>query len=303
MPGVTSPAGLIHLGMDTSKNIIVVGVLMPGEEIPAADRISSDEEQVRRLVGRFGGRGLLRAWYEAGPGGYDLYRLLASVGVACEVVAPSLIPGGGSDRVKTGKRVSFRLARLHRAGELTAIRVPVPPEEAVLDLARVRSAVLSDRKRVWQRLTAMLMRHGRVWPNTCWTQPHRARVAAQSFEEPALATALAHYRATPGTRQTELACIESGLAPRARRGPLAGTAGRLCCYRGIAGLTALTLAAEVAGWRRIASAQALVARRGAQPSAMSATCGPEGNRRGSHSRRCAPAPAAAPESWGGGPAR
>ena len=95
MPGVTSPAGLIHLGMDTSKNIIVVGVLMPGEEIPAADRISSDEEQVRRLVGRFGGRGLLRAWYEAGPGGYDLYRLLASVGVACEVVAPSLIPGGG----------------------------------------------------------------------------------------------------------------------------------------------------------------------------------------------------------------
>ncbi len=95
MPGVTSPAGAIHLGMDTSKNIIVVGVLMPGEEIPAADRISSDEEQVRRLVGRFGGRGLLRAWYEAGPGGYDLYRLLASVGVACEVVAPSLIPGGG----------------------------------------------------------------------------------------------------------------------------------------------------------------------------------------------------------------
>ena len=68
MPNVTSPAGLIHLGMDTSKDTIVVGVLLPGEQIPAVDRISNDEEQVRRLVGRFGDRALLRACYEAGPG-------------------------------------------------------------------------------------------------------------------------------------------------------------------------------------------------------------------------------------------
>jgi len=68
MPSVTSPAGAIHLGMDTSKNTIVVGVLMPGEEIPAVDRIFNDEDPVRRLVGRFPDPGLLRACYEAGPG-------------------------------------------------------------------------------------------------------------------------------------------------------------------------------------------------------------------------------------------
>ena len=113
MSSVTSPAGAIHLGMDTSKNTIVVGVLMPGEEIPVADRIFSDEAAIRRLIGRFPDRGLLRACYEAGPGGYDLYRLLTSMGVACDVVAPSLIPKGGSDRVKTDKRDSFRMARLH----------------------------------------------------------------------------------------------------------------------------------------------------------------------------------------------
>ena len=54
------------------------------------------------------------------------------------------------------------LARLHRAGELTAIRVPTPAEEAVRDLVRVRAAVLADRKRAQQRLTAVLMRHGRI---------------------------------------------------------------------------------------------------------------------------------------------
>ena len=147
MPSVTSPAGAIHLGMDTSRNTIVVGVLMPGEEIPVADRIFNDEEAIRRLIGRFPDRGLLRACYEAGPGAYDLYRLLASMGVACDVVAPSLIPKGGSDRVKTDKRDSFRMARLHRAGELTAIRVPSPAEAAVRDLARARPAVRSDRTR------------------------------------------------------------------------------------------------------------------------------------------------------------
>src|ERR1035438_1936386 len=128
MPNVTSPAGLIHLGMDTSKDTIVVGVLLPGEQIPAVDRISNDEEQVRRLVGRFGDRALPRACYEAGPGGYDLHRLLASMGVACEVVAPSLIPKGGSDRVKTDRRDACRQARLLRAGELTAVRVPTRAE-------------------------------------------------------------------------------------------------------------------------------------------------------------------------------
>jgi len=143
MPSVTSPAGLIHLGMDTSKNTIVVGVLLPGEQIPAVDRIFNDEAAIRRLIGRFPDRELLRACYEAGPGGYDLYRLLASMGVACDVVAPSLIPKGGSDKVKTDKRDSARLARLHRAGELTPIQVPAPAEEAVRDLARVRTAVLS----------------------------------------------------------------------------------------------------------------------------------------------------------------
>jgi len=80
MSSVTPREGLIHLGMDTSKNTIVVGVLLPGEQIPAVDRIFNDEEAVRRLVGRFPDRGLLRACYEAGPGGYDLYRLLASMG-------------------------------------------------------------------------------------------------------------------------------------------------------------------------------------------------------------------------------
>ena len=101
MSSVASPAGLIHLGMDTSKNTIMVATLMPGEQTPVIDRVANEEAAVRRFIARFADPAQLRACYEAGPGGYDLYRLLSSMGVACEVVAPSLIPKGGSGKVKT----------------------------------------------------------------------------------------------------------------------------------------------------------------------------------------------------------
>ncbi len=202
---------------------------------------------------------MLRAWYEAGPGGYDLYRLLASMGVACQVVAPSLIPKGGSDKVNTDKRDSRRLARLGRAGELTPVRVPSPAEEAVRDLARARAVVLEDRKRARQRLTAVLMRHGRIWRGASyWTAAHRAWIAAQRYGESALASAIGYYRAALEVREAELAAIKAELAPWAAREPLAGPVARLGCYRGIGELGGLTLAAEVVDCRRFPAAPAFM---------------------------------------------
>ena len=242
---------------------------------------------MRRLVGRFADRALLRACYEAGPGGYDLYRLLSSMGVACEVVAPSLIPKGASDKVKTDKRDSRRLARLHRAGELTAIRVPTPAEEAVRDLVRVRAAVLADRKRAQQRLTAVLMRHGRIWRSSYWTAAHRAWIGAQRFAEPALASAVGYYRATLQMREAELAAVEAELMPWAGREPLAPAVARLGCYRGIAELGGLTLAAEVVDWRRFPAARMFMGYTGLVPAEYSSG---EKTRRGHITKACSTGP-------------
>ena len=261
MSSVTSAPGPIHLGMDTSKNTIVVGILMPGDEIPVIDRIWNEEGAVRHLVSPLGDPAVLRACYEAGPCGFELHRLLASMGVACDVVAPSLIPRRAGDRVKTDKRDASRLARLHRAGELTPVRVPSPAEEAVRDLVRVRAGLLADRKRAQQRITAMLLRHGRVWRSgSYWTQAHEQWIARQSFEEPALTAALAYYRAGLDTRRAELDAIEADLRTWAGRDPLAPVVARLGCYRGIAELHGLALAAEVVDWRRLTPRRAYARR-------------------------------------------
>jgi transposase len=237
------------------------------------------EGAVRHLVSRLGDPAALRACYEAGPCGFELHRLLASMGVACDVVAPSLIPRRAGERVKTDKRDASRLARLHRAGELTAIRVPAEAEEAVRDLVRARAALLADRKRAQQRITAMLLRHGRVWRSgSYWTQAHEQWIAGQRFGEPALAAALAHYRAALDTRRAELDAVEAELAPWATRPPLAEAVARLGCYRGIAELTGLVLAAEVVDWRRFPSARAFMGFTGLVPAEYSSG---ERTRRGS----------------------
>jgi len=177
------------------------------------------------------------------------------------VVAPSLVPKGASERVKTDRRDAVRLARLHRAGELTPIRAPSVAEEAVRDLVRARAAVLGDRKRTQQRLTAMLMRHGRIWRDGCyWTAAHRQQLAAQRFDDPALASAVGFYRAALDTRETELAAIEAELAGWALPQHLAAAAARLLPGdraaqradpgRGGGGLAAVRLRAGVHGLHR-----------------------------------------------------
>ena len=92
--------GFIHLGMDVSRDSISVALLPPDCDVAEIDKISSDEESVRRLIKRWGRPEGLWACYEAGPTGCDLYRLLGSMGVRCDVVAPSLVPKGRGDMIK-----------------------------------------------------------------------------------------------------------------------------------------------------------------------------------------------------------
>jgi hypothetical protein len=55
-PTVSSVAhrGLVHVGMDVSKDSIVVAVLPPDRDVAEVDKIFNDEESVRRLFKRLG---------------------------------------------------------------------------------------------------------------------------------------------------------------------------------------------------------------------------------------------------------
>lgn len=269
MDSVALSGGPIHLGLDVSKNKIAVGILRWGEQFPDTEMIVNDEVSVRRLIGRFGDHGLLRVCYEAGPTGFGLHRLLRSMGVVCEVIAPALIPRAPGDRVKTDRRDCRRLARLHRAGELVAIRVPSEAEEAVRDLCRARAVVVGDRTRIRHRLSKFLLRHDRIWRQSAWTVAHERWLLGQRFDDPALRTTYGHYRAMLTAREAELAAVEADLAHWYTHGPFVDAVGRLAAYRGVAQVGALTIASEVGDWRRFPAARTFMGFTGLVPSEYS----------------------------------
>jgi transposase len=161
------------------------------------------------------------------------------MGVACDVIAPALIPKAPADRVKTDRRDCQRLARLHRAGELVAIRVPTEAEEAVRDLCRARADLLQDRTRTRHRSSKFLLRHDRIWRQDGWTGKHEQWLAGQRFSEAALRSTYAHHRAVLAARDAELAALETDLVHWYPHGPFADAVKRLAAYRGIAELVAL----------------------------------------------------------------
>lgn len=248
------------MGMDVSKDSISVGILHPEEEVPVVEKILHDETSIRRLIRRFPSPSGLMVCYEAGPTGYELYRLLASMKVRCDVVAPSLIPKRSGDKVKTDKRDAKRLARLHRAGELTPIRVPSLEEEAVRDASRARADMVDDLARARKRLQAFLLRHAQVYRDgSPWTLKHHQWLRARHFEDRALRLTFGRYLAVVEARDAELEAMEAELRPYLEHPVFAGQIARLCAYRGVASLGALTLASEVCDWRRFPAAGAFMA--------------------------------------------
>jgi transposase len=237
---------------------------------PVIDKISADDESVRRLIARFDEPAQVWACYEAGPTGYELARVLRGVGMHCEVIAPSLIPARPGDRVKTDKRDACRLALLFRGSQLSSVRVPTIVEEAVRDLCRARADMIIDRTRARHRLGKFLLRHGRVWRGgDNWTQRHQVWIRAQRFEERALNETLAHHRATLTARDAAVDAIEADLVPWCDRVPFSDAVGRLGAYRGITRLGGLTLAAEVCDWRRFPTAGMFMGFTGLVPSESS----------------------------------
>jgi transposase len=144
---------------------------------------------------------------------------------------------------------------LHRAGELVSVRIPTVQEEAVRDLCRTRADMVEDLTRARNRLGKFLLRHGRVWRGgSTWTLKHQAWLGSQRFEQPAMAQTFGHYLAVVEVRNTHLDAVEADLAGWCDRPPFDWQVARLAAYRGVTRLGALTLAAEVADWRRFATA-------------------------------------------------
>ena len=208
----------------------------------------------------------VRACYEAGPTGFGLQRAAEAAGIACQVVAPSKTPRARGDRVKNDRKDAELLCRLLVAGQLTPVAVPGLQVECARDLTRAREQVRADPCRGRHRVSKLLLRHGRVYPErSTWTLAHRRWLARQCFEnqntELAYLDALAHVDGLVARR----AALDDRLSRLALEGEWADTVARLRCFRGLHTLSALVLCLEVGDFHRFRRARQLPAWLGLTP--------------------------------------
>src|SRR3989449_6208213 len=186
---------LRYLGLDVHAETIAAAIAEPDGEVRILGVIPNRADAVAKLIRKLGPRERLRACYEAGPCGYVLYWQLVRLGIPCDVVAPTLVPTKPGDRVKTDRRDAAKLARCHRAGDLTAVWVPDAAHEALRDLVRAREAAKQDQLRARHRLGKLLLRRGvrpppRAKPRTPTDRPWRDSLP---LDPPALQATMDDY--------------------------------------------------------------------------------------------------------------
>ena len=262
-----------YVGLDTHKDTIAVAIAEAGQSKPRYyGEIANTPEAVAKLVKKLSPQGeILSFCYEAGPCGYGIHRQLTHLGHDCVVVAPSLIPTKPGDRVKTDRRDSESLARLHRAGELTAVWIPGPEQEAVRDLTRAREDIKALELQAKQRLSAFLLRHGRLYAagKTKWTKMHSQWLTTLAFASPVQQIVFQEYVDTVAHLSSRVAALEAEMVRVLDHFSLAPVVRALMALRGVQLVTALTVVAEIGDLTRFTSPRQLMSYLGLVPAESS----------------------------------
>lgn len=274
MPDVisTAPADVrLWVALDVHKLSIVAAALPPQGGQPEVTRIETTRVAVRRFIDRLGGPEGLAVCYEAGPGGFDLLRVLSELGVACDVIAPSLIPVRAGDRVKTDRRDAKKLVRLYRGGQLSYVQPPSPETEGLRDLMRCRDDLRHARTAARHRVSKQLLRHGHIYRDgkSQWTKMHRAWIARQRLADDLAHKALYEMLTHLDGLDRQLDQLDRDLEQIARGDRWAPAVQILTRFKGVSTRTALGLISEIGDFARFSHPRELCAWLGIVPTEYS----------------------------------
>jgi transposase len=266
----------LYIGLDVHREAIAIAVAEPGRsgEVRDYGQISNDLHGLEKFIGRLrqahGRPATLHVCYEAGPCGFGIARRLKQLGVRCEVVAPSLTPKRAGERLKSDRRDARKLARLLRAGELTAIYIPEPTDEAIRDLCRARSDAVDDRRRSRHRLKAFLLRHGyRYHGRSPWTNAHERYLRELVLPHPAMKAILEEYLMAIGAAGERIARTEEAMRDLLEQWRLKPAVEALMAMKGFQLVAAMILVSELGAVDRFIHPRQLMAYLGLIPSESS----------------------------------
>lgn len=258
----------IHVGLDVHQASISVAAAEPGREgARLIGKVPHDVARLLKVLAKLGTPEALHIVYEAGPTGFGLQRALEARGYTCEVIAPSEIPHRRGDRVKTDARDSIQLAECSRAGQLRAVWIPTPQDEAIRDLSRAREDAVGARLKARQQLKGFLLRHGvRYGGKTSWCGAYYRWLGTLNFGEGAAQTAFTEYWQAVSAADDRVERLTTALQAAVAGWRFEPVVAALQALRGVAAVTAIGLAAEIGDLGRFAHPRKLMGYLGLTPS-------------------------------------
>jgi transposase len=242
--------------MDVHKDSITIAVLPAGAKAPTRlERLPNDLPKLKKWIDRVARDGEVRSCYEASGAGYVLHRALQEWGYACDVIAPSLIPKRSGVQRKHDKRDATDLARLFRAGELVAVRIPGEADERIRDAVRCRETFQREILKSRHYILKFLARRGFVFRDgTNWCTPHLQWLQHLTTDGSPLAAhdrlVFREYHALLMYKLQRRDALDAQIEQLALLPAFAPMVGRLQCFRGISVHSAMVLATEIVDWRR-----------------------------------------------------
>ena len=259
----------VYAGLDVHKDTIALGVAQAGRS-PARmiGKLPHDVNKLLKALGKLGAPEEVHVVYEAGPTGYGLQRALAARGYGCEVIAPSLIPKRAGDRIKTDRRDCLHLAQCSRAGELRAVWIPEPADEAIRDLTRAREDAVDSRTQARHQLKAFLLRQGVRYGagKTAWTKSFYLWLSELSFDAGGAHTAYTEYLLAVQAADQRVVRLTVAMEGSIKGWRFEPVVAALRALRGIDTVSAIGLVAEIGDLRRFDHPRKLMGYLGLVPS-------------------------------------
>lgn len=264
----------LYVGLDVHKEKTVIATLDSRREAQPQDyrTIATTQHALEKAM-----RSLIKAkklnfadlhvCYEASGCGFWIARRLLQMGIACEVIAPSLIPTKSGDRVKTDKRDAAGLSMALRANTLVAVHIPDSTDEAIRDLCRARTDAVDDLRRAKTRFLAFLRYHGYTYRGTThWTEAHKRYLRKLVLPSPVLNLVMENNLSVIDETLARIARLEkamSDLLETWQRKPLVDA---VMAFKGFKTVAAMVIVSEIGTFSRFEHPKKLMAYLGLVPS-------------------------------------
>jgi len=154
-------AKTIYLGMDVHKKTYAVTAICDGQVVKK-DTLRADPSVLISYCKKYFPGSNIYSAYEAGFCGFHLHRCLKSEGINNIVVDAAGIEVASSDRVKTDKRDSLKIATHLSLGKLKGIFIPSIEQEDRRAVTRIRDTFVRERSRLACQLKALMFQYGLI---------------------------------------------------------------------------------------------------------------------------------------------